>query len=238
MMRGGCLPPLHFFNKGAAMEEVRELYQLSRMVKRNGSWDYVAFIPNEEGFEFDLEKAKKNKKYLTAYKLGEGFVVFVKATSKEEALKRLAYYLTIADEDRAVEWLKSNPVKELGRETLKFGKYQVYRGTDGRLYLTYNRYYLKELERKIHKVCHKKHYKGARERTPRELIKFVNQIVRALRRESRYLWVPYEQKRGFNREVKKAVLEALTSIFGYRKRKRKGHLPPAVEVYDKYVLKW
>ncbi len=218
--------------------ELENLYKLSRAVKRNGSWNYVVFIPKAEGFDFDLERAKNNKKRLTAYEIEDGFIAFVKAGSKEEALKRLAYYLTIDDEEKALEWLKSDPVKELGKETLKLKKFQIYRGTDGRLYIAYNRYYLKELERKIHKVCHTKHYKGARKRDLKELIKFINQIVRALRRESRYLWVPPAQKRGFNKEVRNAFLEALTSIYGYRKRKKKKNLPPAVEVYEKYILRW
>jgi hypothetical protein len=45
------------------------------------------------------------------------------------------------------------------------------------------------------------------------------------------LWVPPEQKRGFNREVRKAVREALTSMYGFKKEK-------ALAYIEKFILLW
>jgi 16S rRNA C967 or C1407 C5-methylase (RsmB/RsmF family) len=225
-------PPPSFFSYVGAIMELEQLSKVSRAIKRNGNWNYAVFIPSKDGFDFELERAKRNKRYINAYELENGALVLIKAESKEEALKKLSAYLTISDREKALEWLESNPVKELGKETLKLRKFQVFRElSDGRLKLSYNRRYLKELEKQIHKVCHTRHYKGARKRDLRELTKYVNQIVRALRKESRYLWVPPEQKRGFNREVRKAVREALTSMYGFKKEK-------ALAYIEKFILLW
>ncbi len=214
------------------MEHLEQLYKFSKAIKRNGSWKYAVFIPFEDGFDFEIERAKRNKRYLNAYELENGAVALIKAENKEDALRKLSAYLTISDRKKAIKWLESNPVKELGKETLKLNKFQVYRElSDGRLKLSYNRRYLKELEKKIHRVCHTRHYKGARKRDLRELTKYINQIIRTLRKESRYLWVLPEQKRGFNKEVKKAVKEALTSMYGFKKKKAK-------EYIEKFVLLW
>jgi hypothetical protein len=214
------------------MEELEKLEALSNAVKRNGSWNYVTFIPYEKDFFLDFERIKVNKKYVNGWEIENGAAIFIKAESKEEALKIISKFLTIKSKRKAVKWLESNPVKELGKETLRLRKYQIYReSSDGRLKLSYNRYYLKEIERKIHLVCHTRHYKGGRKRDLRELIKYVNQIVRAIRKESVFLWVVPGQKKGFNREVKNAVFEALTSMYGFKKKKARAYI-------TKYVLFW
>jgi hypothetical protein len=213
-------------------KELEKLEALSRSIKRNGKWNYAVFIPSEKDFSLDLERIKRNRKYINGWEIENGALVLIKAKNKEEALKKLSTYLTISNREKAIEWLKSNPVKELGKETLKLEKFQIYRElSDGRLKLSYNRRYLKNLEKQIHRVCHTRHYKGARKRDLRELTKYVNQIIRALRKESRYLWVLPEQKRGFNREVKKAVKEALTSMYGFKKER-------ALAYIEKFILFW
>lgn len=216
------------------MDKLELLKTLANAVKRNGSWNYAVFIPKEESFSFDFERAKRNKRYLNAFKSpdGEGFVVFLKANSKEDALKKLSSYLTITSERKAIKWLESNPVKELGRETLKFERFQIFRESPkGKLKLSYNRNYLKELERKIRKICHQRHNYGARRRDVKELIKYVNQIVKTLRTESVYLWIPSGQMKGFNRELRKNIKEALVSLYGFKPRKVKEYL-------QRFVLLW
>jgi hypothetical protein len=221
--------------KGKLSErELEKLKKLSNAVKRNGSWNYVVFIPKKKSFQFEFERAKGNKRYINVFESpqSDGFIVFIKAKNKAEALKKLSAYLTVTGEKRALKWLESNPVKELGKETLKLEKYQIFRElSDKRLKLSYNRQYLKKLERQIHRVCHTRHYKGARKRDLKELIKYVNQIVRTLRKESKFLWVLPEQKKGFNRELTKAVKKALTSMYGQKKKKAKINVA-------KYVLLW
>jgi len=216
------------------LENLELLRTLANAVKRNGSWNYAVFVPKEEGFSFDFERAKRNKRYLNAFKSPdkEGFIVFVKGSSKEDALKKLSSYLTIASERKAKKWLESNPVKELGKETLKFERFQIFReNPQGKLRLSYNRNYLKGLERKIRKLCHQRHNYGARRRDVKELVKYTNQIVRTLRAESVYLWIPPGQMKGFNRELRKNVKEALVSLYGFK--------PQKVGVYLKrFVLLW
>jgi hypothetical protein len=216
------------------MEELKKLETLSNAVKRNGKWNYAVFIPKENGFLFDFERVKRNKRYINTFESPDedGFVVLIKGNSKEDALKKLSAYLTIESRKKAVKWIESNPVKELGKETLKFGRFQLFREHEkDRLKLSYNRSYLKGLERKIRKVCHQRHNYGARRRDVKELIKYLNQIVRTLRKESRFLWVLPEQKKGFNRELRKNVKEALSSMYGFKPKKVKAYL-------DRYVLLW
>ena len=213
---------------------MENLKALANAIKRNGSWNYTVFIPKEEGFSFDFDRAKRNKRYINSYESPdkEGFIVFIKGKSKEDALKKLSTYLTIADEGKAKKWLKSNPVKELGRETLKFERFQIFReNPEEKLRLSYNRSYLKELERKIRKVCHKRHNYGARRRDVKELVKYINQIVRALRAESAYLWIPPGQMKGFNRELRRNVKEALVSLYGFKPKKVREYL-------ERFVLLW
>ena len=142
------------------MEELKKLETLSNAVKRNGKWNYAVFIPKENGFLFDFERVKRNKRYINTFESPDedGFVVLIKGNSKEDALKKLSAYLTIESRKKAVKWIESNPVKELGKETLKFGRFQLFREHEkDRLKLSYNRSYLKGLERKIRKACHQRH---------------------------------------------------------------------------------
>ena len=152
---------------------------------------------------------------------------FEEAAKLKIKIENIKNYRTISQQ---IKLLKNNILKL--KETLKLEKFQIYRElSDGRLKLSYNRRYLKNLEKQIHRVCHTRHYKGARKRDLRELTKYVNQIIRALRKESRYLWVLPEQKRGFNREVKKAVKESLTSMYGFKKER-------ALAYIEKFILFW
>ena len=212
---------------------MEKLKKLSKVVKRNGKWNYAVFIP-KEGFSFDFERVKRNKRYIYAFESPDesGFVVLIKGKSKEDALKKLSNYLTIKSRKEAVKWLESNPIKELGKETLKFERFQIFREHEkDNLKLSYNRNYLKELERKIRKICHQRHNYGARRRDVKELVKYLNQIVRTLRKESTFLWVLPKQKHGFNRELRKNVKEALVSIYGFGPQKVREYL-------QKYILLW
>jgi hypothetical protein len=213
---------------------LEKLKTLANAVKRNGSWDFAVFVPKEKGFNFDFERVKKNKRYINAFEApdNDGYLVLIKAANEEDALKRLSTYLTVESKRKALKWLEGKPIKRLGKETLRFGRFQLFREHEGgKLRLSYNKRYLKELERTIRKVCHKRHNYGARRRDVKELVKYLNQIVRRLRAESRYLWIPAGQMKGFNRELRKNLKEALVSMYGFKPAK-------VGEYLSRYLLLW
>lgn len=188
---------------------------LKALCRRDSIYRYGMILPNR------FIEPSKSVKHL---ELSEGHLYLVRGNSKERAIKIIK--------------LRSSPqYHPLIEKSLKHLSQSIYldcyilRYDEGvkTLSLQLNKRYVDSTLRNINQICHSKYLWGSLEMDIRTRFKKANDHIRTLNQIARIAFVYPVQLRAWNKDIRRNMLEGLTSIHGIKRQR-------ALEMVEKYLV--